>query len=73
MSRGHGKIERAIIDATDKEPGTLIPVLEIARDHGYDISKRATQHSCIGPRTAWRLGARSPSGGCSRGRRIARS
>ena len=44
MSRGHGKIERAILDATEKEPGTLIPVLEIARLHGYDISKRATQH-----------------------------
>jgi hypothetical protein len=45
MSGGHGKLERAIIDATDKEPGTLIPVLEIARDHGYDISKRATRQS----------------------------
>jgi hypothetical protein len=52
MSRGLGKIERAIIDATEKEPGTLIPVLEIARDHGYDISKRATQHS-------WRRAAHS--------------
>jgi hypothetical protein len=56
MSRGHGKIERAIIDATEKEPGALIPVLEIARDHGYDISKRATQHSWH--RAAHRLKAR---------------
>ncbi len=45
MTRGRGKIERAIIDSAEKEPGTLIPVLEIARDHGYGISKRATQHS----------------------------
>jgi hypothetical protein len=52
MSGGHGKIERASLDATEKEPGTLIPVLEIARDHGYDISKRATQHS-------WRRAAHS--------------
>lgn len=47
MSGGHGKIERAIIDATGKEPGALIPVLEIARDYGYDISKRATQYSWL--------------------------
>lgn len=56
MSRGHRKIERAILEATEKEPGTLIPVLEIARDHGYDISKRATQHSWH--RAAHRLKAR---------------
>jgi hypothetical protein len=73
MRGGHGKIERAIIDATEKEPGALIPVLEIARDHGYDISKRATQHSWH--RAAHCLEARGeiPSGGCSRGRPIARS
>jgi hypothetical protein len=45
MSKAHGKIERAILAATEKEPGALIPVLEIARDHGYDITKRATQHA----------------------------
>jgi hypothetical protein len=45
MSRGHGKIEQAIMDATEKETGVLIPLWEIARDHGYDPNKRNTQHS----------------------------
>jgi hypothetical protein len=45
MGRGPGKIEQAIIDATTKEEGALIPLWEIARDAGYDINAHATQHS----------------------------
>jgi hypothetical protein len=33
------------MDATEKETGVLIPLWEIARDHGYDPQKRNTQHS----------------------------
>ena len=34
------------MDATEKETGVLIPLWEIARDHGYDPNKaRNTQHS----------------------------
>jgi hypothetical protein len=45
MTRGHGKVEQAIIEATEKEAGVLIPLWEIARDAGYDPNARATQHS----------------------------
>jgi hypothetical protein len=50
MSRGPGKIEQAIIDAVAREPGALIPVWEIAAEHGYDVTVRNAMHS-------WRRGA----------------
>lgn len=45
MSRGYGRVERSILDAVAKEPGTLIPVLEIAAAVGYDIARPATKQS----------------------------
>ena len=50
MSRGPGKVEQAIIDAVAREPGALIPLWEIAADHGYDVTVRNAMHS-------WRRGA----------------
>ena len=50
MSRGPGKVEQAILGAVDREPGVLIPLWEIAGDHGYDVTVRNAMHS-------WRRGA----------------
>ncbi len=53
MSRGPGSVERAIMAAVKKEPDTLIPLWEIARDQGYDTTQRPVM-------AAWRRAANSP-------------
>jgi hypothetical protein len=42
MSRGHGRVERLILAGVGAE---LVPLMEIARDAGYDIDKRSVQRS----------------------------